>query len=276
MTVYADILILINTYVNFFVLLAASAFLRIRCRFLRLIMGALFGGICSLVILIEQKSEFLTCLIQLIIAVIIVLFAFGFAKIYIFLKRLALFFTASFLFSGCVYCYWLAFKPERLIINNSVIYFDISAVELIVASAAIYLLVIIVRAVNGGYAKNERKTVDLSICHRGQSAKFKCLIDTGNMLRDAFTDMPVAVIDRMASAYLMIDFFNLDDQTMRDNKIRLIPFDTVNGEGLMPIFKPDKITVDNREVDNILIGVSPCSFDGEYDAVANYDIIGET
>lgn len=273
MTVYADILILINTYVNFFILLATSALLRLKRPFWSLLIGAVAGGLCSLVILIPQRSELLSCLAQLIIASLVVLLSFGFSDFRTVVKRLALFFAASFIFSGCVYCYSLAFKPDKLIINNSVIYFDISALELIIASAVIYLLVIIVRIINGGYCKKERQTVELVLNYRGKTVEYTCLLDTGNMLRDSFTDTPVAVVDSDLSQKLGIDFSNPDSEQIREHKIRFIPFGTVAEKGLMPVFRPDKITVNGKEANNLLIGVSSHKFGGEYNAVANYDII---
>ncbi len=227
MTVYADILVLINTYVYFFVLLAAAALLRLRTPFWRMLAGAFAGGLGALVILLPQQNELLTSAVHLLLALIIVLITFGFAGWRTVLKRLALFFAASFIFSGCVYCFWLAFKPDRLIINNSVIYFDISALELIVASAVIYCLVIVVRALNGGFNKNRRKTVTLCLSHNGTEVTYTCLLDTGNMLRDSFTDMPIAVVDSSLSDCLGVDFAYPDAEAIRRNKIRFIPFNTV-------------------------------------------------
>lgn len=272
MTVYADILVLINTYVNYFILLATCAFLRTHRRFLRLFLGSAVGGICSLVILLPQKNELISMLCQLIIAVLIIFFTFGFDNLHIFLKRLATFFLVSFLFSGSVYFIYQIFKPERLIINNSVIYFDISAIELILGSAVIYAVIIIVRALNGGFAKKERKMVKMTVEYNGKTVEFSCLIDTGNMLRDAFTDMPVAVVDSSISKCLTIDLDNLSEDTIKQNKLRYIPYNTVGNEGLMPVFKPDSVFFEGKRVENVLIGVSSHRFESEYKAVANYDI----
>lgn len=272
MTVYADILVLINTYVNYFVLLATCAFLRTPRRFLRLFLGASVGGICSLVILLPQKNELISMLGQLGIAALIIFSTFGFENLHIYIKRLASFFLVSFLFSGSVYFIYQIFKPDRLIINNSVIYFDISAIALIIGSAAIYAVIIVVRALNGGFAKKERKTVKMTVEHNGKTVEFICLIDTGNMLRDAFTDMPVAVVDTSISRCLTIDLNNLSEETMKQNKLRYIPYNTVGNEGLMPVFKPDCVLLEGKRVDNLLIGVSSHKFESEYKAVANYDI----
>lgn len=270
---YADILVLINTYVNYFILLATCAFLRTPRRFLRLFLGSAVGGICSLVILIPQQSEIFSMLCQLIIAVFIILSVFGFQNLRAFMKRLASFFLVSFLFSGSVYFLYQLIQPSGLIINNSVIYFDISAFELIVGSALIYAVIIVVRALNGGFSKNDRKTVKMTVKHNGKSVEFSCLIDTGNMLRDAFTDMPVAVVDKAILKCILIDSDNLDTETIVRNKIRYIPYNTVGNDGLMPVFKPDALYIDERKSDNILIGVSLHKFECEYKAVANYDII---
>ncbi len=273
MTVYADILVLVNTYVNFFVLLATCALLRHNVSFYRMLFGSFAGGLGALIILLPQQNEVLTAISNLLLATLISVITFGFGRPRIVIKRIAFFFGSSFVFSGCIYCVWLAFKPARLIINNSVIYFDISALELIVASAVIYGLIIIVRTLNGGFCKNERRTVELSICHNGENVTYKCLLDTGNMLRDAFSDMPVAVVDGRLSDRLGINFSSLDEGAIRDNKIRFIPFNTVGNEGLMPVFKPSSVKIDGKEKNGVLIGVSDRHFDGEYNAVANYDIV---
>lgn len=273
MTVYADILVLINTYVNFFVLLSSSALLRLRVPIWKMIIGALMGGFSALIILLPKQNELISCVIHLILALIIVLVSFGLSNWRMVLKRLAIFFATSFIFSGCVYCFWLAFKPDRLIINNSVIYFDISAIELIIVSAVIYAIFMIVRLVCGGFNKNQRQTVKLELIHNGRELTYTCLIDTGNMLRDCFTDMPIAVVDNSISRSLEIDFYAADEAAIRRNKIRFIPFDTVGNSGLMPIFKPDKVKVDGKVKNDVLIGVSARRFDGEHNAVANYDII---
>ncbi|MBQ5717493.1 MAG: sigma-E processing peptidase SpoIIGA, partial [Clostridia bacterium] len=256
----------------YFILLATCAFLRTPRRFLHLFLGSAVGGICSLVILLPQKNELISMLGQLIIAVLIIFFTFGFDNLHIFMKRLATFFLVSFLFSGSVYFIYQIFKPERLIINNSVIYFDISAIELILGSAVIYAIIIVVRALNGGFAKKERKTVKMMVEHNGKTVELSCLIDTGNMLRDAFTDMPVAVVDRSISKCLTIDLDNLSEDTIKQNKLRYIPYNTVGNEGLMPVFKPDSIFFEGKRVENVLIGVSSNRFESEYKAVANYDI----
>ena len=93
------------------------------------------------------------------------------------------------------------------------------------------------------------------------------------MLRDCFTDMPIAVVDNSISRSLKIDFYAADEDVIRRNKIRFIPFNTVGNSGLMPVFKPDKIKVDGKVKNDLLIGVSKRRFDGEHNAVANYDII---
>ena len=62
-------------------------------------------------------------------------------------------------------------------------------------------------------------------------------------------------------------------------KIRLVPFNSVSGEGLLPAFKPDKLTVlygkDRIATDKVYIAVTKSKF-GTYSALLNPDLLQKT
>ena len=53
MVIYADILILVNTVIDYFLLRASMRLLKLNCRLLRIIVAAFTGGISSLYIFIS-------------------------------------------------------------------------------------------------------------------------------------------------------------------------------------------------------------------------------
>ena len=53
-TVYADVLVIVNLYVDFFLLWATRRVLQLRAKPWRLAAGALVGGLCALACLLPQ------------------------------------------------------------------------------------------------------------------------------------------------------------------------------------------------------------------------------
>ena len=43
---------------------------------------------------------------------------------------------------------------------------------------------------------------------------------------------------------------------IKENDIIYVPFSSVNTEGIIKCFKPDKIIVNNKEIKNYLVGIS--------------------
>lgn len=87
------------------------------------------------------------------------------------------------------------------------------------------------------------------------------LVDSGNLLRDPLTGLPVIVVSRRAVSQLI----PLPPPGEISPGMRLISVRTVSGTGLMAVFRPDRVRlltpggwIDVRA----LIGVSPGSYDG--------------
>lgn len=87
------------------------------------------------------------------------------------------------------------------------------------------------------------------------------LIDSGNLLRDALTGLPVIVISRRCAARLIP--LPLDGSLAPG--MRLIPVRTISGTALMTVFRPDQVCIFNRggwQRAEALVGVSPDGYDG--------------
>ena len=92
------------------------------------------------------------------------------------------------------------------------------------------------------------------------------LSDTGNKLREPFSDSPVIVADE-----------SLCRPLVDEKRVRAIPASTVNGGGILMAFKPDKIILKSskgREViENAYVALSDDIKDNKYSAVLNPEIL---
>lgn len=102
-------------------------------------------------------------------------------------------------------------------------------------------------------------TVDIR--HGAHRLTLTGLIDSGNLLRDPVTSLPVIVISRRAAMRLI----PLPENGKVTYPFRLIMVRTVNGTGMMTVFHPDSVCLRTsrgwQRVDTLL-GVSPEGYDG--------------
>ena len=102
-------------------------------------------------------------------------------------------------------------------------------------------------------------TVDVR--HGAHHLTLTALIDSGNLLRDPVTGLPVIVISRRAAMRLV----QLPGEGKVVYPFRLLTVRTVNGAGLMTVFHPDSVcllTPEGWVRVETLMGVSPEGYDG--------------
>ena len=102
-------------------------------------------------------------------------------------------------------------------------------------------------------------TVDVR--HGAHHLTLTALIDSGNLLRDPVTGLPVIVISRRAAQRLV----QLPGKGKVTYPFRLITVRTVNGSGLMTVFHPDSVFLllpEGWTRVEALLGVSPEGYDG--------------
>ena len=140
-TIYADVLVILNTYVNFALLRLTALIDKSKVRRLRIFLGALLGGFYSLIILCENIGDFTIFLSKAVVSVLMVLIAFGFDSLKGFLRSFAVFFGVSFGFAGLMLALWLFAAPNSMVFNNGTVYFNFDTMTLLILTALSYALV---------------------------------------------------------------------------------------------------------------------------------------
>jgi stage II sporulation protein GA (sporulation sigma-E factor processing peptidase) len=154
------------------------------------------------------------------------------------------------------------FDKDIMIYSNGIVYFDVSMTFLIICAVISYLIIIVISKILDKKAPSNKEYV-INIQNDGRNVTCTALMDTGNNLCDPFTGYPVIMVDKS----IFIQLFN-------EEKIRLIPVSTVNGDSLIRAFRPEKISVKNLSTNKVYIGESNTSLD-EYKAILNINLEGE-
>lgn len=264
--IYIDILIAVNLFINYFLLAATAKFLCLKWKTWRLILGEILGATYSLYILIPEFNVFFSIIIKFFMSFTIIWVTFGAKSIKTFIKTLICFYSVNFAFSGIIFAAWCVFHPNGMAINNGVVYFNISPVMLILSTLISYIIIEFINRIVG---KKEHKTrwCDVSIKLGNKSMILKAKVDTGNSLREPFSDLPVIVARKSSIAAILPKdiFLDMADKSkinlnMFENikyKIRMVPFKTVSGDGLFPAFKPSSISIAGGPEKNAYIAICP-------------------
>ncbi len=246
--IYIDILISLNLFINYFILLSVSKFLYLKIRRLRLILGASLGAIYSLYILLPEPNCVISFFIKILMSISIILISFKFNK-KMFFKIFACFFLISIAFSGFTLAIWFMFKPKGMVFHNGVVYFNISPFILICSILVSYFLIDLINRYLGKHVCTEA-FCKIKLFLDNKTAEFEAQLDTGNSLKEPFSNLPVVIVDREKVENILPREVNLnsydkifDNSSKMKFSVRLIPFSGVSQNGVLFGFKPDDMEI---------------------------------
>ncbi len=273
MIVYADVLIAVNTFVNFFILLFCARINKQKYKTVRLILGALTGGIFALTLFLESNSIIIELLIKTVTAATTVAVSFGFVKIKLFLRNVAVLLLTTYLFAGIMFGVWFVFRPQKILINNSIVYFDVSVTFLVITTALIYFIITLV----GSLLKKESitaKRCKAVLYLHNKTIMFDAIFDTGNSLSDPFGDGEIITVSYNKITQLCGN--DIKSNSLAD-RYRLLPCRTVSGDTLLEGVRCDKMVLEfegnSYRFKNPIAVISKTEFSDEFDAVLNSEIL---
>lgn len=264
MTVYVDVLLAVNYAVNLLLLLIAARLLGSAAGKKRLCLAALLGAAGALAIFLPSGGFLLQGLYKLGLTFAMTAAAFGLRPWQRLFRALLALMVSSFLFAGLMLA--IQFFWGGVLYQNGVVYFDVSALELVFWTAVAYgVLWLFERLFLGRTAEKKlcRVTVDLD----GRQISFLALADTGNCLKEPFSGAPVIVCDG-----------NLAERAAPGaERIRLVPCSTIAGGTVLEAFHPDSVRIVHGEretfTSDVYIAKSKEPIIGEYQAVLNPQLI---
>lgn len=265
MVVYADVLIVLNFIVDYFLIKLTASITKTNIKIFRMVASSFIGALFSLYIFLPPLNAFLEILLKLVASVVTVFIGFGFVNIKRFLKNIITLFSVTFGFAGAMIGIWYIFKPNGMVINNSVVYFNISPVFLVLFSVVGYFISFFIRKIF------EPRNISARFCEieieiEGKKAETTALIDTGNSLSDPFGSSEIIIADKSVLDGIL-------EESERQKRYRAVPTLTVSGTKLLDGFRCDKakITgVDNPIVlEKPIVAISATRIVGEYKAIIN-------
>jgi len=281
MTVYVDVLIATNLFINWLLLLGTKRILHCEAKNFRLAAASFVGSLYSLIIFWENMPTMLKIPLNFAVLSLITLIAFKPKSIKRFLKNAAAFLLVNYIFAGLMLALWFFVSPDRMLYNNFVVYFDIDVKLLIVLSALCYAILRLITAFVR-HISPQKKTVSVTLTNKGRSVTANALVDTGNSLCDGFTGSYAVVADKSVITALTGEslYSALERQTEGVHtdfqRIRLVPVNTVSSGSLLAAVRIESLTVSSkRRFDNVLLAQSRSSLPDEYSVIINDSFLSE-
>ncbi|MBQ4040608.1 MAG: sigma-E processing peptidase SpoIIGA [Oscillospiraceae bacterium] len=266
--IYIDFLFLINTAANYLLLLASAKICDIYALRRRIFLGALLGGIYSVIASVPNYEYLNTLAAKALCAIAMTLFAFGFRKS--FLRILCIFITVSAALGGIVYAVSLGssgvFSPPGL--RSLALSFVLS----------LGIIAIVFRRTG----KTTAETHKIHISCFGNSIELTAIVDTGNSLKDPISGAPVVIIGtdeikpllprelyRLISTLKPAEAMEALSGTVHADKFRLLPYSAVGIENSMLLALRADVKIDGETAPKTLVALSPTkvSDGGAYSAL---------
>lgn len=238
MKVYLDLVMILNFFIDFILLLTVSIVLKRKVNIKRIILGAFIGGI-SILFLFFNINSFLLFIFKLIISILMVIITFKYENIKYTLINILYLYITSIILGGFLYLLNIEFSYKHvgiIFINNGL---SINFIILIIISPVI--LYIYIRQ-NKLLKYTYSNYYDVELIKNNKSYKYIGYMDSGNVLVDSLTNKKVILIDKRKILFNIKEF-------------RLIPYMGVNGMNMIKVVKIDKLIFNNKEYDNVLLGI---------------------
>ncbi len=236
MTIYLDVLLLSNLWVDFALLRTAAALTHTPVKPLRCLLAAMTGAVSALTVFLPAIPLAVCILLRILLAVLLCGIAFGFRHPRALLRQTAVFFGSSLLFCGAVWAAASLRTPAGWYLHNTVIYADISLLTLLLGTTAAAAIAAM-RERKAAARRHRRYRLHLRL---GETDFIlPALSDSGNTLRDVFSGKPVVVCGTDALRQWTAQYPDADSAAAHAKGFRLLPVRTVTGERLLPAFLPD-------------------------------------
>ena len=242
MKIYVDLLFFINVFFDFILLLSVSLILRRSVKIIRLIFGALVGGI-SIVFLFYNINSLQLFFLKIIIAILMCLVTFKFIDIKYFIKNILYLYLVSIVLGGFLYFLNIEFSYK----NNGLIFYHeglgINLIFIIVVTPIImFFYVNEQKKLKNIYSKYYKVEI---IFKNDKKILLNGYLDTGNNLKDPYKNRPIVLVE-----------YEKIKKYIEGSKELLVPYHVLNRSDILRCIKVNKLIINNKEYFNILIGLS--------------------
>lgn len=264
--VYIDTLFFLNFTVDYCLLFLTARLCGVYRRRRFLLLGAAVGAIFAVILYFPTVPPLLGIPLRLGVCAAVTVSAFGRQSPRRLLHLGGMFAFLSFAMAGLVML--IALLGGEASARNGAVYFRASALTVGAGFGLLYLAS--AWLLGRGRAAAERGTVEIRAQCGLREIRFRALRDSGNLLRDPAADRPVILVDRETVAGLfseqtarLLRETDAAEQLLpllrgsKEGPFWLLPLQTAAANGLILVFGPQRLWIDEEEKKAYLFGIAP-------------------
>lgn len=251
MKIYVDIIFFINLIYDFLILNAVNIVLHRCIKVKRLLIASFIGSISSFSIFFKfLNNNYITILIS----IVMILVAFKCKDIIYFKNNILYFYMISIIFGGFLYLINLKFGSFNNYNNNIFINF----MGIIILGPIIYFLYI--KSYKNNLI-NHHNYYHMKVSLTDKVHELDAFYDTGNLIKDPYKGRSVILINQ--------DILYGD---IKNKSPIYVPCNMVNNDILIKCYKPTLLIINNKIINNCLIGLwdKKYFFDGINGIISGY------
>jgi len=262
-TIYLDIILLMNILCNYALLFMTNYFAKSGKRWYRLLIGATIATTLIPLYLYFPNTYFQTIWMKVLFSLLIILCTFGYNNVQRFIKQVGLFYITTFAAGGTLFAVHYMFQPIKSDKVTDSFWFvsNIHQEEIHIAVlllgfpiALLILKKVMDRQVTDKMQYDQLYTVWVEML--GKKEMTSGYVDSGNQLSDPLTNRPVIICD---TAFLTRFFSEEEWGSIQDgissndmslfpeniqHKFSIIPYQGVGGEtGCLYTIRPDNLNI---------------------------------
>ena len=245
MTVYLDIVFLLNFLFDFILLSSVNYILKRNKKIVRIIISSLIGEI-SLLLLFIDFNNLVFLFIKVMISVIMIIICFGYRDLKYTIKNLMYFYLVSMLLGGAI-----EFLDNQFSYSNNGLVFTNNGLSISYTIVIVISLLMYFRYIKSfdnfknNYAYYYKCKIYFdSINH----IEVNAFLDTGNKLYVPYLGKSIVLVD-----HEVLDNFNMSNPIY-------VPYNSLNNKGMLECYKCLKLEIGGMVYDKFLLGVSKEKF----------------
>lgn len=244
--IYADVLVIVNVYINFILLRLTGTAARREAKSSRVFLASLLGGFYSLIILSDAVPEWVITATKLAVGLIMLLVAFGFHNRRAFLRLIGAFLLTDVGFAGLMLALWLVFTPESMMYCCGIVYFNIDTLTLLVLTVICYAVTTVVAKLIA-FRTPKNSLYELKVYFDSNEFVFNAFLDTGNTLSEPFSGYPVIIADptvKNSQGKTLEEFLSESERLAR-----IVPCTALGKSTALMAYRPEKVKISGVEAD---------------------------
>lgn len=295
MTIYLDVIFLENIVINYIMLYVTGIISKAQIKQKKLIAGALIGAIYSIIYYLLKLKLYSNCIIKIILSIVIIYVAFNSNSFKDLLKKVLLFYLTSFVFGGSAIAIIYMVNSQNITIQNGVLVGSYTLKTVLIGIVVAYFTIFFALKIIKTKISKKDLICEIAVTLNNKEIKTKALIDTGNLLKEPITNMPVIVMEHSllydilpkeilnnSEEILGGDFSKIPENIKEEYslKLKVIPYSSLGKQnGMLLGVKGENLIVylkdETRQLDKVIIAIYNKSLTkrGEYRSLLGLEVV---